>query len=142
MRKYQRRAVALMRQHYQSNDPMHWCHLAIVMGVERKMTKRERRIFIRRSTKMFREFGLEARKMLETFTEVMSGALASVVALVDVFRQKPELRGLNLKPGPLVIDEAMGLPADFKLPGIADRWPTMVIPSNPIIGIAGVDDEE
>lgn len=103
MRRHQRKAVGLIRRQYQSNDPMRWVNIAIIMDVDRKMTPRERRIFINRATRVFKELGMNVKKMLETFGEIITSVAESVVMIVDALRANPDRYKLDLT-GKMTID--------------------------------------
>lgn len=96
MRRAQRKAVALVRRQYQSNDPMRWINIAIIMDVEVMMSPREARIFKRRATRVFRELGINIGKMLDTFTQIVSRAAESIVMIAEEFRKNPDRYKLDL----------------------------------------------
>lgn len=76
MRKYQQKSVNKVSQLYQSNDPLKWVYIASVMGVNRPMTRREARIFIRRFKRGFQE-------MAKTIAKVFKGVATTVTRAVE-----------------------------------------------------------
>jgi len=86
MRKYQRRAVNELAELYRSNDPLRYVYIANKLGVDRRMTPREFRIFKRRMFATFKRMGVALNDAVKNIVGAVSKAAQSFADMVTAMK--------------------------------------------------------
>ena len=82
MRKYQRRLVSELRVLYQSNDPLRWLYIGTKIKCNRRITERERKIFMRRIADTAKDAFKMVTETFQNITVTMQQAANNMRSLV------------------------------------------------------------
>lgn len=80
--KYQTKLKREIAELYQSNDPLRWVYMANKFGVDRRMSRREFKIFKRRMFATFKRMGVAMETAVKNITGAMVSAAQSMANLV------------------------------------------------------------
>lgn len=106
MRRYQQKQINHLRQLYQSNDPMRWVYLASALGVNRPLTERERRIFVRRFSKAMKNIGKVVNEAIVAVVATATRAINGLMAFFHEVQADPTRFDLKLTMPPLALPAA------------------------------------
>lgn len=124
MRSYQRKKVIRLAKMYRSPDPLRWVYLSSMMGVDRPLTDRERRIFVRRFAHGMKQIGRTINLALAAAVSTATKAINGLLAYFYEIQQNPDKFDLKLTMPPLTLPdmpvEGIGMhhlttPYDLKL---------------------------
>lgn len=95
MRKYQRKLVREIATLYQSNDPLRYVYIANMLGVDRRMTPREFKIFKRRMFATFKKLGVTLNEAVTNMVGAMTKAAQSFADMVSAMTKINERNSVD-----------------------------------------------